>query len=287
MEITKEDNMGVEVKIKAVYRSLTKSEQKVADYMLEAKDEMISQTLDNLSKAIGVGEATIIRFLNKCGYDTLHAFKFDVVRDSEKTKQRPTELDLIEALSDEIRKEIENTTKSLNKKQVKEIVQLFAKARNVYFMGIGHSGIVAEMGAYRSQRIGRNARSITDMHYQAIQATLCSEEDLIIAVSLKGVSRELNAAVEIAQAKKARVVAIVSNLQSELAQQADYVLLATSERVFARYDGTGIDAIITQLMMIEFLLTEYSHLDFEGTKDLAEEITMSFTRQVEKYSKKR
>ena len=279
--------MNVEVKIKAVYSSLTKSEKKVADYMLKEKDGMISLTLDNLSKAIGVGEATIMRFLNKCGYDSLHAFKFDVVRDSGKTKVRKTELDLTEELSDVIKKEIDNTSRSLNKKQIKEITQLFAKARNVYFMGIGHSGIVAEMGAYRSQRIGRSARAITDMHFQAIQATFCNEEDLIIAVSLKGVSRELNAAVEIAQAKKAKAVAIVSNLQSELAQQADYVLLATSERVFARYDGTGIDAIITQLMMIDFILTEYTHLDFEGTKDFAEEITMSFTRQREKYVKKR
>ena len=273
--------MNVEVKIKAVYPSLTNSERKVADYMLNAKDSMISQTLVNLSKSIGVGEATIIRFLNKCGYDALHAFKFDVVRDSENEKDDNVD-NAVDKLASSLMKQLDNSANSLNKEMVKEVAKLYASARNVYFYGIGHSGIVAEMGAYRSLRIGRNAKSITDMHFQAIQATICNEEDLVIAVSLSGQSPELVAAVQIAKAKKATVVAIVSYLQSDLAQIADYVFLATSERVFLRSDGSGIDAVVTQLFVIESILTEYSFIEHQKTKELSEEITMSFARQRKK-----
>lgn len=271
--------MNVEAKIKSVYPSLTKSEKKVADYMLQEQDSIISKTLSNLSEIIGVGEATIVRFVNKCGYDALHAFRFDVVRNAEKQAITAGNIELANELSSVVIKQINNSMDGLDLDKVSEVAKLIEKADDILFFGIGHSGIVAEMGAYRSMRLGKNAKAVTDSHHMAIQATLCNEDDLIFAVSLSGQSPETNTAVKIARDNKAKIVAIVSYMQSELAQLADYVFLATSEKVFARFDGSGIDAIITQLLMIETIFNEYSHIDYEYTKMMGEKLTMSFSRE--------
>ena len=72
--------------IDTYYPSLTKGEQKVADYIYKNNDTIIYQSLKELSKNIGVGEATIIRFCNKIGLNGFQDLKLILAKESSESK---------------------------------------------------------------------------------------------------------------------------------------------------------------------------------------------------------
>ena len=61
--------MSLGSQIQSVYPNLTKSERKAADYILKHMEGLGTQTLAQMSKTARVGEATIMRFIYKLGYE--------------------------------------------------------------------------------------------------------------------------------------------------------------------------------------------------------------------------
>ena len=51
--------MSLTSQIKSIYPSLTKTEKKVADYILKHLDNLNTMTLAQMSKTVHVGEATL------------------------------------------------------------------------------------------------------------------------------------------------------------------------------------------------------------------------------------
>ena len=78
--------MSLDSQIKSIYPSLTKTEKKVADYTLKHLKSLNTKTLSEMSKAIHVGEATIMRFVYKLGYESLAQFKVEIIKESIKDK---------------------------------------------------------------------------------------------------------------------------------------------------------------------------------------------------------
>ena len=57
--------MKIETVIKEKYELLTKSEKKIANYVLASKERIVYGTMNDIKKAIKVGDATIVRFCQK------------------------------------------------------------------------------------------------------------------------------------------------------------------------------------------------------------------------------
>ncbi|HAJ54882.1 MAG TPA: MurR/RpiR family transcriptional regulator, partial [Lactobacillus sp.] len=69
------------------YNELTKSEKKVADYVLSVGQKVIYATMTDIKKATHVGDATIVRFCQKLGYSGFTDFKIEIAKeDFPKTK---------------------------------------------------------------------------------------------------------------------------------------------------------------------------------------------------------
>ena len=60
------------------YHFFTRSENKVADYILKAKQEIQSMTISELAANCGVAEATVTRFCRSLGCKGFHDFKMAV-----------------------------------------------------------------------------------------------------------------------------------------------------------------------------------------------------------------
>lgn len=55
--------------------SLSKSEQKVAQYILSNSDEVVNLSINELALLAEVGESTIVRFTRKIGFAGFQDFK--------------------------------------------------------------------------------------------------------------------------------------------------------------------------------------------------------------------
>lgn len=270
--------MFVESVIKSNYQQLTKSEKKIANYILHHMDVTVHQTMSTLAKSVGVGEATIVRFLAKCGFQTFHSLKYSIVKDLENARDEHTPIDYIEELFGVTKKQIDATNGFLDRNMLKEVARLIYDAYNVYFFGIGHSGVMAELGSYRFMRVGRASKAVTDIHFQSIHATICGKHDVVIGISKSATSPEMVKSLSIAKKQGAKIVLIASNLHTKMTELSDYVFLATCDHSYMLYNGGGFDACVTQMLILDSLVTEYTYIDSDNIRDLAENITESFTK---------
>lgn len=262
------------------YPSFTKSDRLISDFIIENFENVPAYTLKELSETIGVGEATIIRYCKKIGYTSLHEFRFDIVRDLENNKEVPlVQSSNYKQIFEGTKHQIDHTFQLNKHSLIKDLAKLVDKEVGLYFFGIGHSGLVAEMGAYRMARHGRKATAVSDLHYMAITSSVLEKDDLVIAISLSGQSPELIRSVKIAQSRGAYVCAITSHETSELAKIADKTLISTTDQIFALPDGASVDGIVTQLLLIEAIIKEFSNLHREETRRKSERITLSFASE--------
>ena len=66
--------------ISTIYKSLTKAEQKVADFVIADTQETVYSSVTDLAEKSGVGETTVIRFCRKLGYRGYQEFKLAIAQ---------------------------------------------------------------------------------------------------------------------------------------------------------------------------------------------------------------
>ena len=60
--------------------SLSKTEKKIAKYMIEHPDEILSSSVEELAQATGTSGATIVRFCRTIGFRGFMDFKYQMER---------------------------------------------------------------------------------------------------------------------------------------------------------------------------------------------------------------
>ena len=72
--------LGLLAQLEAARNNLTRSEARVADYVLNAPQSVLELSIEALSKAAGVSEPTVARFCKSVGFSGWKEFKIQVAR---------------------------------------------------------------------------------------------------------------------------------------------------------------------------------------------------------------
>ncbi|MGF2146158.1 SIS domain-containing protein [Vagococcus fluvialis] len=129
------------------------------------------------------------------------------------------------------------------------------QAKNIYIFGVGSSGITVVDMESRFLRGGLQARAITDPHYQAMNASLCTGEDLIIAFSLTGKTQDIYDALSVAKENKAKIIVISNYILSPIAQLGDVVIQTAIEEYLL--NGGSLTGKVSQIFAMDLLITYY------------------------------
>lgn len=240
--------------IETCYPSLTKSEKKVADYILKHKKEGIEHiTLSEFSRMLEVGEATIVRFCRKINMKGFQELKFTLAVESTEAEQNEEKR---EDIKQNLINTIEITDEMISQKKIDEAVELIKKAEDVYFFGIGTSGLSASMGEARLFRFGKKTKAVTDSHRQNMQASLCDKTSLIIAVSVSGETKDLIEALSLAKKAGAKILVITNHIHSSLAKLADCVLISYGKMNIINA-GT-FSTMVSQVFLLDLITSGYA-----------------------------
>ncbi|MGL5977634.1 MAG: MurR/RpiR family transcriptional regulator [Erysipelotrichaceae bacterium] len=259
--------------IHSFYPTLTKSEKKIADYIFEYKSKVIYDTLSELSQNIGVGEATILRFIHKIGYDNFQDFKFSISREDE-IFEDVAGASFLERIEQNMIKAISDTRSLLVEHEVTRAIDAIDACSGLYFYGVGASGLAAQEGVSRFLLLGKHAKAIVDSHYQLMNSAILTVDDVVVAISLSGQTQEVIEAAALAKQKGATIIAITNYVQSSLASIADVVLLSAYKE--NPLDGGSLVAKISQLYVMDVLCTGYTVKNPEATLQ-AKELTARST----------
>ncbi len=247
--------------IKVIYPSLTKTEKKVADLILQHSDSAMMATITNLAEQAGVGETTILRFCRKLGFKGYQDFKLSIAIDL---------VNLPTHINDEIDEDddyqmvarkttannermVQDTLGTINMIELKKAVKTLIGARKIYVYGLVSSGTTAQDVYYRLMRIGMNAEAQRDAHIIAMTAALAGEQDVVFGISTSGGTVDMVEAFRRAKKNGATTIALTGNGESALAAVSDITLLVPSKEM--PLQGGSFSTKIAQMNLLDVLLT--------------------------------
>lgn len=242
---------------------LTQSELRIAEW-LEGNVEMVAfQTVQEMARATGVSEATIVRFARKLGYDSFSAMQREV---QEGLQQQFSLGDKLQrALGDEegplaraFRRDVANlqrTYERLEEADFAAAVRAIAHARRVGVVGLRASAGSAVYLAFALQlvrpRVMAIRHDLDNVHEQLLDL---EPGDALLAVSLaRPARRTLEVVREARERSGATIVAITTSRVSPVGILADVVLPVAAEGTFNSYaavasiSGALIDGVAAAL----------------------------------------
>lgn len=273
MKRRKETDMNVRQLIREKYDTLTKSEKKVANYVLSASDRVVHGTMNDIKTYTNVGDATIIRFCQKLGYSGYSDLKIDIAKDDYYEKEtHATNNDLFDQSELDLYKTISITKKMLNQDSLEKAVDLIPTAKPAYIFGVGSSGNTGRDLEAMFLRIGVQLKVVTDPHFQAQIASILRSDDLVIGISLSGKTKDIIDSLSIARKNEAKIISITNYLLSPIAQLSDVVLQTATDDFF---DGGSLSGKFSQLFICEMLVKYYEKKDKIGSLEKRESVVRS------------
>ena len=209
-------------------------------------------SVTDLAEEAGVGETTVIRFCKKIGFKGYQGFKLAIAQ-SQKSDipEKNEENSLIQTIAQNVTNAIETTAAMISEEELNAAIALLSQATAIHFFGVGTSGVTAKDAQSKLLRIGIHANLQSDPHFQAMSASIMSEGDVVIGLSVSGSTRDTVEAMKIAKENGDKTIAITYYHRSPITKQADIVLHGGTKEF--PLEGGSLNAKIAQLFTIDLL----------------------------------
>ena len=219
------------LKIKSAREGLRKSEQKVADVIIEDPEGSVQSSIQAIAARAGVSEPTVIRFCRALDCVGFQQFKLKMAQDLasrgtffyQNVTLEDTSKELAGKLLDGAIASLVQIRNQLDDKALEKAIAMYQDCHRVELYGSGGSAVVAEDAQQKFFRLGKPAIAYSDPHIQHAAAALLNEKALVIAISHSGRSSDILKTVEIAREARAKVISITAT-KSPLAQSSDVAL---------------------------------------------------------------
>lgn len=261
-------NANIVLQIQSTYNQLTRTEKKVADYVLQNKNKVLYMSITDLADACKVGDTSVYRFCRTLGLDGYQQFKMKLsislpeyeLLDEEEEKEESTASRIMESHMNAIRE----SYLLLSPEKLDRLVEMIDESEKVYFFGIGDSLLTAEEARNKFLRITSKVVCLTDPHMQSMAASMATERDLIVIISYSGSTKDNIHVAKIAKRAGAKIACITHYKKSPLTAYSDVTLLCGAEE--APLEGGSMSAKMGQLYLIDLLYQEYYARNYEKSR---------------------
>ena len=280
--------MSAFVKIKAVKDNLSASESKLAAFTLDSPGAVRDLSSQELANVVGVSQSSVVKFAQKLGYKGYPAFKLAVI-DALNREAPDTQLhgqialnDSFDTMADKLvasKISVLNETRSLNDRlMIEAAVERLKNARRILLCGVGGSALVSKDFAYKLQKLGIAAMAEGDGHVQLAMAATLSKDDVVLAISESGETREVVNVVEEAVRSQATIISLTRYGDTPVSQHASITLYSVAEQRAARL--SSILAKTSQELVIDMLFIALTQSSRSGRKLLEKtnEVVSRFRR---------
>lgn len=256
-------DVGLLLDVQLLYNQLTKTEKKIADYVMKNANQVLFMSITELADSCKVAEASVYRFCRTIGVKGYQEFKMklSLSMSAEEVGEKREEIfvDAVEELKNDILEShinaLKETHRLLKWDEVERIVGMMERAKHIYFFGIGDSLLTAMEARNKFLRIMNKVICMQDPHMQAMTASMSGHDDLVFLISYSGATKDVVYVAEILREVGAKVVAVTRFLKSPLMNYVDGVLLCGGNE--GPLEGGSMTAKLSQLYIIDVLFQEY------------------------------
>lgn len=247
------------------YQTLSKTEKKVADYVINNSQHILNIHIKDLADQVSVSVATITRFCKKIGVRNFVEFKI-LLRDAVEETIESNEA--IENVTQVYNSVIKSTHSVASVNDYELVSNWIQNAKRIHIYGIGSSGLSAEELKIRLTRMGYSVDTHTDSHAMIINASILTANDIVIAISSSGQTKEVIDSVQIAKSKGAKIVSITNFSETNLANQSDIILYTVSVQHYRakNFMNSQLSILIClDILSMMLLTTEEANITYNQT----------------------
>jgi DNA-binding MurR/RpiR family transcriptional regulator len=249
-------------RLESAYPDLTKSEQRIASYLLASHDEAVFVSASGLARRLKVSEATVVRFAKSVGYEGFPSLRRDL-QGIIRVKATPAsrlqhKLDELGAgqghvFAKLVAIELDYLTEALNSIQRTDFdraVAILLRAKRVFFFGMGPSALLADLAELRLRRFGVMTISMTASGRDLAETMqLLRKDDVLLAAGFLRVTPELLAVIDCARSAGCPAILITDTLQTHFRDLVDVVLAARRGPVSTFHSLTVPMSIVNSLIL--------------------------------------
>jgi RpiR family carbohydrate utilization transcriptional regulator len=217
--------------IKDSYLELRPAERRVADVVLADVAFSVDGSNAEIARRADVSEPTVTRFCRAIGCEGVRDFKLKLAQSvvvgrmyfnaSQLPQPAEDASPMWNTVFGEARSALNAVERQVNPADVIRAAELIAEAHQVTVFGLGgSSSALAQETQYRLFRYGVVVSAHSDPYMMRMTASTLKPDDLVIAVSATGRTREVIGAVELARHYRAKTICITAP-DSELARLCD------------------------------------------------------------------
>ncbi len=263
--------MNIRMEIKQNYEALNQSQKRVADTFLRHPD-VLTMSIAEIAAQSDTSASAITRFVRKFGYEGLDTFRIAMAQSSNAIASNDIiEIDPIAQKNDDLSTIIDkvavmlsttvsDTANFLDEKVIQEAISALKKARRIYLIGVGSSGVIAYDLAHKFNRAGFLALHSWDGHMVMENLAYLNEQDVVLSFSYSGETKEVLAALDIARERGAQSYIVTKNQSNEISKRVSGVIaIPTTEHLLrvgaiASFESSFQVATVLYLGVIEEMI---------------------------------
>ena len=270
------------------YENFTRSERKIADYVLEHQKETQYISITDLSAECEVAVSTVSLFCRKLKLAGFNDFKLELARAALPAGNRSSEAEgaitpedppatvmgkVLHAAQDALN----NAYHMLAEREVSRAADLLHSAGQVICLGQGNHSVVALAAWAQFSTTSPKFKTIQDSHMQTVVLSTLSKRDVVLYFSYSGATHEVLEAAEVIRSRGAKLILVTRYLNSPASAYADTVLLCGPNEQPFQFGSTS--ALISQLYVLEVLLSEFTRRDPEGAERCRQSVGKALTQK--------
>ncbi len=247
-------------RIEEHYDKMSKSQKVIADYILKHFDQAVFMTAAKLGETLGISESTVVRFAAGIGYDGYPQLqkaleecvkgKLNNVQRMDNQYGKSSQSEILTSVMNADIEKLQHTINHLDTAAFESAVTTILEAETVYVMGLRSNEPLAGFLQFYLNMIRRNVvlvntTSVSETFEQIIHI---GEKDCFIGISFPRYSMRTLKAMEFANDRNAKVIAITDSVHSPMNLYSSCNLLARSDMV------SIVDSLVAPLSVINALV---------------------------------
>ena len=194
---------------------LSKTEKIIHNYVIESPEQIVYDSLSNISKKLGIGEASLVRYFKKLNYTSFNHFKMELYKAIESLRESNNK-PYIESVTSNLIEVINRTKEVVNHKDINEATNIILNSKQVFIAGMGISHTSALDMFSKFTRIGINASVLSDSHFSYMYTAILDSNCCVILYSFSGETQELVKIANNCKEKNMKVIVISNYVNSTL-----------------------------------------------------------------------
>ncbi|MGL9730272.1 MurR/RpiR family transcriptional regulator [Enterococcus sp. DIV0756] len=266
--------MPIFAKIQEHQEAFSKSELKIAQFILDQPQEVLEMTAQQLARAADSSSAAVIRLCKRLKVYGFPQLKIELSADlsggelNRKIQPEVRENEEISSIKERLllntQHSLAETVNELDDSQISQLSQLIARSKRLLVLGIAASNLVAQDIAQKWGNVGTIVFAFNNVNDLLPIIANAGAEDILWVVDNSGETPEAVQAAQIAKERKVPIITMTKRGSSTVSELGD-IEIHTSQPIELPGRIAATDSLLLQFMAIDIIFYDFVSRNYESS----------------------